>query len=118
RDGFAIRTLENRELSLSIWDSWLATAYSDNPKELTDEEVEFINENTYISDRDSTIEYKKLNSWYRKNFYNKDSEFYKHWKYSVDLMDKYRNGILLTKKEIARYKFYCPAHLVMKHLMS
>ncbi|MDR0484223.1 MAG: hypothetical protein LBH40_02990, partial [Alphaproteobacteria bacterium] len=117
RDGFAIRTLENRELSLSIWDSWLATAYSDNPKELTDEEVEFINENSSIDDRENTQEYKKLNSWYRKNFYNKDSEFYKHWKDSVDLMDKYRRGVELTEEEIARYNsFYCRPFLAVMEL--
>ncbi|MDR2008297.1 MAG: hypothetical protein LBQ34_04930 [Alphaproteobacteria bacterium] len=101
--GFAIRTPENRELALKLWDEWLAVAYSDNPKELTDEEVQFINENSSISDRRNSQEYKKQIAWYFNNFDNHDSELFKHWRETMDLLDKHYRGMKLTDEEIKKY---------------
>ncbi|MDR0484433.1 MAG: hypothetical protein LBH40_04075 [Alphaproteobacteria bacterium] len=118
RDGFAIRTPENRELALSMWDSWLATAYTDNPKELTDEEVEFIIENSSIDDREKTKEFKKLDSWYHGSLKNHDSDLYKYWKEVNDLiLFKHHEGIALTEEEIYRYNnFYCPPYEALTRL--
>lgn len=102
--GFAILTEENVKIAMEIWEDWLLKAYSDNPRQLTDEECEFIVENTNMSIRDASKVFNEINDWYWKEFDNHSSELYKNNRKADKLLtEKHYMGIKLTQEEIDFY---------------
>ncbi len=102
--GFAIFTEENIKIAMEIWEDWLLKAYSDNPKNLTEEECEFIEENTSNGIRGKSKVFDEINDWYWKEFDNHSSELYKNNRKASELMrKKHYMGIKLTQEEIDFY---------------
>ncbi len=102
--GFAILTEENVKIAMEIWEDWLLKAYSDNPRQLTDEECEFIEENTSMGIRNTSKVFDEINDWYWKEYNNRDSELYKNNRKADKLLtEKHYMGIKLTQEEIDFY---------------